>query len=88
MQSRQESGDDGQREFTEKLQQHQSQVTAAQQSCEAATARYAEVQAEHEAIIAQKQIKEEQLRTAQSRCMFGWIMPRRVLLPYLLNIMC
>jgi hypothetical protein len=38
--------------------------------------------------MAQKQIKEEELRTAQSRCMSGWIMPSRIVLPYLLNIMC
>jgi hypothetical protein len=36
MQSEQESGDDRQRKFAEKLQQHQTQVAAAQQSLEAA----------------------------------------------------
>jgi hypothetical protein len=67
MQSKQESSDDRQREFAEKLQQHQSQVAAAQQTFEAVQARCAEAQAAQEAIMAQKQSKEEQLRVAQSR---------------------
>jgi hypothetical protein len=67
MQSKQESSDDCQREFAEKLQQHQTQVAAAQQTFEAVQASCAEVQAQQEAIMAQKQAKEEQLRTAQSR---------------------
>jgi chromosome segregation ATPase len=68
LQSKQESSDDRQREFAEKLQQHQTQVAAAQQTFEAVQARCAEAQAAQEAIMAQKQSKEEEVRATQSRC--------------------
>jgi hypothetical protein len=68
MQSKQESSDDSRREFAEKLQQHQTLVAAAQQTLEEVQARCAETQAAQEAILVQKQSKEEELRAAQSRC--------------------
>jgi chromosome segregation ATPase len=71
LQSNQESSDDRQREFAERLQQYQSQVAAAQQSAEAAQARLDAHAAAQRQALEQKQAKEDEMRNAQQRCVPG-----------------
>jgi hypothetical protein len=67
LQSTRESNDDRQREFAERLQQHERLVAAAQQAQEAAQARYGEHDIAQKQAMELKTAKEEELRKAQQR---------------------